>query len=95
MPLPPVLKHVTTPGSSAVKASIASSHHHLKSKPSSQNGRVPGMYRNLFVTAQNPPLTDATDQSPTKAGSSCLVAEHGINFRCVLDFAPGQVLSGG
>ena len=81
MPLPSVIKHITKPAPQAAQASIASSACHLRPKLALQDGRVPGMYHNLFVTSQNPPAADATDQSQTEGGSRCLVAENGINFR--------------
>ena len=81
-PLGSVIRHMTTPPTPSSLSQFAPPKTCLlQPKKALQDGRVPGMFHNLFVTNRQPPSIDQEDQSESEVGKKCLVAPGGVNFR--------------
>jgi hypothetical protein len=83
--LRPVLRHMTLPPSSSVTKATFASPKLCQLNPKTQlpDGKVPGMFHNLFVTDIPKPDVATGDLSETPIGRKCLVAPGGANFRYV------------
>jgi hypothetical protein len=82
--LPPVLRHLTTLTPTGRSTFTPPRLTQLQAKAAlPSDGRVPGRFANLFVTAKQKPDVRDEDLSETQSGSKLLVAAGGANFRYV------------